>query len=75
MAEPPEDWTEHLGSKVSIRYRIQGDPDHSFSEAVGVVQSATEDADGRVVVTIVDRRGSVVAVDAADVTAAKVFRA
>jgi uncharacterized protein (DUF302 family) len=50
------DWSGHLGRKVSVRYRLHGDPVHPFSEAVGVVASVATDG-GAEVVTIIDRRG------------------
>jgi hypothetical protein len=69
MAEPPEDWTPYLGRKVSIRYRLHDDPDHTFTEAVGVVQSV--DPSGSI--SIATRSGKVVTVASKDISAAKVF--
>jgi hypothetical protein len=66
------DWSGHLGRKVSVRYRLQGDPDHPFSEAVGVVASVATDG-GKEVVTIMNRRGEAVAIPAGDLLAVKVF--
>jgi hypothetical protein len=66
------DWGEHLGRKVSVRYRLHGDPDHPFSEAVGVVASVAADG-GAEVVTIMDRRGKAIAIPASDLLAVKVF--
>ncbi len=73
VAEPPRDWHEHLGRKVSIRYRLDDDRDYRFSEAIGVVQAVGPDGKGDVTVTILSRRGDVVTVRAADVLAAKIF--
>jgi hypothetical protein len=66
------DWSEQLGRKVSVRYRLHGDPIHPFSEAVGVVASVATDRDAQVV-TIIDRRGKAIAIPAPDLLAVKVF--
>ena len=50
-------WTDRLGRKVSVRYRLHGDPEHPFSEAVGVVASVTADGDTEIV-TLIDRRAA-----------------
>jgi hypothetical protein len=70
MGEPPRDWKQHLGRKVSIRYRLHDDPDHPFSEAIGVVM-AIHDDDARI--DLVSRRGELVSVAIDDILAAKVF--
>jgi hypothetical protein len=57
---------------VSVRYRLHGDPDHPFSEAVGVVATVAPDGDGEVV-TILDRRGKAISIPAHDMLAVKVF--
>ena len=69
MADPPDDWTPYLGRKVSIRFRLHDDPDHPFSEAIGVVQAV--DPSGSV--SIVTRTGTTVTVQATDILAAKIF--
>ena len=69
------EWKKHLGRKVSLRYRLHGDPSHPFSEAIGLVQSVGAGEDGVVRVTIVNRRGEVTSVVTSDVLAAKVFSA
>jgi hypothetical protein len=66
------DWNGHLGRKVSVRYRLHGDPIHPFSEAVGVVASVTADGAAEVV-TVIDRRGKAIAIPAPDLLAVKVF--
>ncbi|MGH2746733.1 MAG: hypothetical protein ACRDKB_02265 [Actinomycetota bacterium] len=70
MAEPPGDWKPLLGRKVSVRYRLREDPEHPFSEAIGIVQSV----DGKRI-EIINRRGEIAAIDTADVLAAKIFPA
>jgi ribosome maturation factor RimP len=70
--EPPRDWTPFLGRKVSIRFRLEGDPQHEFSEAIGVIQSVT-DTDGGQRIEIVKRRGQVVSVPAPHILAAKMW--
>ena len=67
-----EDWRARLGRKVSLRFRLHGDPEHPFSEAIGVVQSVRE-VDGRDHIEVVDRRGGVVSIAVEDVLAAKLF--
>ena len=65
-------WTSLLGRKVSIRYRLHGDPEHPFSEAIGVVM-AVEGSDRGEHITILTRRGDEVVVSAEDVLAQKTF--
>jgi hypothetical protein len=65
-------WTDRLGRKVSLRYRLHGDPAHPFSEAVGVVASISLEAPAEIV-TIIDRRGRPVEIPVSDVLAVKVF--
>ena len=69
MAEPPQDWVPYLGHKVSIRFRLHDDPDHPFSEAIGVIQSVDPSGD----VSIVTRAGSAVTVSSNDIVAAKIW--
>ncbi len=64
----PEDWTRYLGRKISIRLRLHGDPDHPFSEAIGVVSQVT-----RTDLSILNKKGETVTVAFADVIAGKVF--
>ncbi|HYI43965.1 MAG TPA: hypothetical protein VE174_00690 [Actinomycetota bacterium] len=49
------------------------DPAHPFSEAVGMIQSVTSDAEGIDSVTIVNRRGEVSSVPVNDIVAGKFF--
>jgi hypothetical protein len=70
VSEPT--WRELLGRKVSLRYKLHDDPDHPFSEAIGVVMSV-RGGPGDEVVTIVSRRGETVELLATDVLARKVF--
>ena len=69
-----EEWQTLLGRKVSIRYKLHGDPAYPFSEAIGVVQAVTQ-GDAASSVEILSRRGEVVTVAVSDVLAAKVFPA
>ena len=64
---------ENLGRKVSIRYRLHDDPAHSFSEAIGMIQSVTSDPQGVESVAIVNRRGEVSTVPVNDIVAGKFF--
>jgi hypothetical protein len=70
--QPAGDWSDRLGRKVSIRYRIHDDPDHPFSEAVGVVASVTSEG-GAETVTIINRRGGRIPIPAPDLLAVKLF--
>ena len=72
MPEAPKDWSEHLGRKVSIRYRLHHS-DHPFSEAVGVVAAVAPGPDGHTSLAILDRRGQTISVAASDILAAKLF--
>jgi hypothetical protein len=72
LPAPPSDWGPLLGRKVSIRFVLRGDPDHPFSEAVGVVQ-AVRATDKTQSIEILKRSGEVVSVEARDVLNAKVF--
>ena len=67
----PEHWRALLGRKISIRYRLEKNDTHLFSEAVGVVL-AVSDEDG-VVIKIMKRDGQAVTVSVSDVLAGKVF--
>jgi hypothetical protein len=72
-ARPQEDdWRGLLGRKVSIRYRLHGDAQHPFSEAIGVVHAVTR-IDAAPSVSLLTRRGDRVTVAISDVLAAKVF--
>jgi hypothetical protein len=64
-------WRGLLGRKVSLRYRLRGDPAHPFSEAVGMVSFVGLGEGSRVVVKVVNRRGETVVVGLEDVLAAR----
>ena len=68
------DWGRLLGRKISIRYRLHDDPEHPFSEAIGVV-SAVEQGDGGACISILTRRGATVDVSDTDILAVKEFPA
>jgi hypothetical protein len=72
MAEPPTDWSYLIGRKVSVRYALSGDPEHPFSEAIGMVGSVGGNG-AEASVTIFTKRGERVTIRAGDVLAAKVF--
>ena len=63
------DWTERLGRKVSLRYRLHDDT-HPFSEAIGVVMSVTPDR-----IEIMGKRGEVASIALDDIVASKLFPA
>jgi ribosome maturation factor RimP len=69
----PEEWSEHLGRKISIRYKLHDDPAHGFSEAIGVVQSVRPNDAGVSELGILTRRGQTKFVPIDDVLAAKLF--
>ncbi len=66
------DWRNLLGRKVSLRHRLAYDPEHPFSEAIGVVQSVHGSGES-FGIDVVNRRGEVVSVRLTDIEAAKVF--
>jgi hypothetical protein len=66
-------WRSLLGRKVSVRFKLTGDPDHPFSETIGVVMSVKTDETGTSRVAIVDRRGDVSEIDISDVIAGKAW--
>ena len=70
--EDPSEWKGLLGRKISIRYRLQSDPHHQFSEAVGVVMGVETSERGELV-RILNKRGEQVVVATADVVARKTF--
>ena len=72
-SEPgPRRWKSILGLKVSVRFRLRDDPQHGYSEALGVVQ-AVHEAEGDEEVEVITRAGKVVSFAASDVTHVKVF--
>lgn len=60
-----------LGEKLSILFRIAGDPQHPFSEVVGVLQRVEELPGGGRVLHVCRRTGAVVTVAEADVVRMK----
>jgi len=58
---------QHLGEKLSILFRIEGDPEHPYSEVVGLLQRVTVDEAGARTLAVCRRDGSVVEVAEADV--------
>ena len=70
VTEPALPWRDLLGRKVSIRYRLHDDPEHPFSEAIGVVMSV-DGAERTEQITIMTRKGTEVVVVADDVLARK----
>ena len=72
MSDLAPPWSALLGRQVSIRYRLHDDPEHPFSEAIGVVMSVQgSERDERV--TLMTRKGDEVVVAADDVLARKTF--
>jgi hypothetical protein len=69
--DSPERWRALLGRKISIRYALAGDPDHPFSEAIGVISGVSETDDP--VITILGRDGKTIEVRSSDVLQGKVF--
>jgi hypothetical protein len=56
-----------LGEKISILFRIEGDPDHPYSEVVGLLQRVAVDESGARTLAVCQRDGSVVEVAETDV--------
>ena len=61
------DLGQRLGEKLSILFRIEGDPEHPYSEVVGLLQRVTVDGAGARTLAVCRRDGSVVEVPEADV--------
>ncbi|HWC15132.1 MAG TPA: hypothetical protein VG929_11170 [Actinomycetota bacterium] len=70
--DSPERWRALLGRKISIRYALTGDPEHPFSEAIGVVGSVTGEG-AATTIGVVDRKGATTEIVAARVLQGKVF--
>ena len=64
-------WKALLGRRVSLRFRLHGDPEHPFSEAVGMVSFVGPREGDRVAVEVVSRRGKTVSVRLEDLLAAR----
>ena len=71
-SDRPADWGRLLGRKISIRYRLHDDPEHPFSEAIGVV-SSVEQSERGTNISILTRRGATVDVADLDIVAVKEF--
>ena len=69
--DPPERWRALLGRKISIRFALSGDPEHPFSEAIGVISAVSDDEQPKI--EILDREGKSIEVRASDVLQGKVF--
>lgn len=69
--DPPERWRALLGRKISIRYALAGDPEHPFSEAIGVISAVSETDDPTI--TIMGRDGKTTVVASSSVLQGKVF--
>ena len=67
---PPQLSEENLGQKVSAYFRVRGDPEHPFSEVVGLLQGIDRSSGG-VVYRIARRSGEVVEIDVADIVKLK----
>ena len=72
---PPPDpagWHALLGRKISIRYALDGDPQHPFSEAIGVVARVSGGREDQTI-AILGRSGEEKIVRCDRVLAGKVF--
>jgi hypothetical protein len=69
--DSPERWRALLGRKISIRYALAGDPEHPFSEAIGVISALSEGA--HPTITILGRDGKKVEVATSSILQGKVF--
>jgi hypothetical protein len=69
--DPPSGWRALLGRKITIRYALAGDPDHPFSEAIGVISGVSDGDDPTI--TIMGRDGAMTEVRSSDVLQGKVF--
>jgi ribosome maturation factor RimP len=67
------DFKQHLGRRVSLRYRLHDDPAHPFSEAIGVVMAVEEDEAGHPSVVILTKKSKRRVVPIDDVLAGKLF--
>ncbi len=67
LSQGDADLKGRLGEKISILFRIEGDPDHPYSEVVGLLQRVAVDEAGARMLAVCRRDGSVVEVAEADV--------
>ena len=61
-----------MGRKISIRYALTQDPEHPFSEAIGVIARVTGEG-AETVISVVDRKGVTKEIAASAVLQGKVF--
>jgi hypothetical protein len=64
-----------LGQKLSVLFRVHGDPDHPFSEAVGLLQRVEVDSGGSRTLVVLRRDGTLVAVPERDLVKLKLVPA
>lgn len=63
-----------LGARISVLFRIHDDPEHPFSEVVGVLQRIDpETASGQEVFCVLRRNGDLVSVPSSDVVKFKLL--
>lgn len=62
MSGTPDLGLSNLGERVSILFSIEGDPEHPFSEVVGVLMRVTDAEGPEACYSIVRRSGEVVEV-------------
>jgi len=67
LPQEEADLKGRLGEKISILFRIEGDPDHPYSEVVGLLQRVAVNEAGARTLAVCRRDGSVVEVAEADV--------
>jgi hypothetical protein len=67
----PERWRALLGRKITVRYALADDPEHPFSEAIGVISAVSEAEDPTI--TIIGRQGTTTYVRSSSVLQGKVF--
>ncbi|MGH2768220.1 MAG: hypothetical protein ACREJP_00430 [Candidatus Methylomirabilales bacterium] len=61
----------NLGEKVSLLFRITGDPRHPFSEVVGLLQRIETDPEGLRTFLVIRRDGTLVSVPEPEVIRSK----
>ncbi len=69
--DSPERWHALLGRKISIRYALADDPEHPFSEAIGVISGVSEG--DQPTITILGRDARSTEITASSVLQGKVF--
>ena len=71
-ASSSSEFSKLLGSRLSILYTIEGDSEHPFSEAVGVLQKVDETPNG-VILEILKKGGDISRVPKNDIVTMKVI--